>query len=89
MIGKILYYVCVCQVIKLKEFKLILLGYDIGSSSVKASILDGESGTLIAAAFQPRTEMEINAPHTGWAEQDPDTWWKNLCLAGKRADVQC
>lgn len=60
---------------------MLLLGYDIGSSSVKASILDGDSGTLIAAVFQPKTEMEINAPHTGWAEQDPDAWWKNLCLA--------
>jgi len=59
---------------------MLLLGYDIGSSSVKASILDGDSGTLIASAFQPRTEMKINAPQTGWAEQDPDTWWKNLCL---------
>jgi xylulokinase len=58
-----------------------LLGYDLGSSSVKASILDAESGTLVASAFYPKQEMEINAPRSGWAEQDPDTWWENLKLA--------
>ena len=60
---------------------MILLGYDLGSSSVKASILDAESGTLIAAAYQPKKEMAINAPESGWAEQDPDVWWENLKLA--------
>jgi xylulokinase len=60
---------------------MLLLGYDLGSSSVKASILDADSGTLVASAFQPKQEMEINAPETGWAEQDPDTWWENLKLA--------
>ena len=60
---------------------MLLLGYDIGSSSVKASILNADSGTLVASAFQPKKEMEINAPQAGWAEQDPEIWWKNLKLA--------
>lgn len=60
---------------------MLLLGYDIGSSSVKASILNADSGTIVASAFQPKEEMEINAPQTGWAEQDPDAWWENLKLA--------
>ncbi len=60
---------------------MLLLGYDLGSSSVKASILDADTGSLIASAYRPREEMEIMAPHTGWAEQDPDTWWTNLKLA--------
>ena len=48
---------------------------------MKASILDAESGVLLASAFQPKEEMEINAPQSGWAEQNPDTWWENLKLA--------
>ncbi len=60
---------------------MFLLGYDIGSSSVKASIVEAENTTVIASAFQPRQEMIIKAPRTGWAEQDPETWWENLKLA--------
>lgn len=60
---------------------MLLLGYDLGSSSVKASIIDADSGSLVATAFQPAQEMKINAPETGWAEQDPDTWWENLKLS--------
>lgn len=52
-----------------------LLGYDIGSSSVKAALLDAESGKCVATAFSPETEMPILAPHPGWAEQDPNLWW--------------
>jgi xylulokinase len=60
---------------------MLLLGYDIGSSSVKASIMDAETTSVVASAFQPKQEMLINAPETGWAEQDPETWWENLKLA--------
>ena len=60
---------------------MLLLGYDLGSSSVKASILNAESGIVLASAFYPKAEMEINAPETGWAEQHPYTWWENLKLA--------
>lgn len=59
------------------------LGYDIGSSSVKASLLDLETGKTVASDFSPRTEMPIDARSPGWAEQDPDMWWKNLILATK------
>lgn len=60
---------------------MYLLGFDVGSSSVKASLLDGESGTCVASAFYPETEMPITANQPGWAEQDPELWWKNLKLA--------
>jgi xylulokinase len=60
---------------------MLLLGYDLGSSSVKASLLDADSGQLLASAFYPGEEMEIHAPLAGWAEQDPETWWQNLKLA--------
>jgi len=60
---------------------MLLLGYDIGSSSVKASIIDAETAAVLASAFQPKQEMLIDAPKTGWAEQDPESWWENLKLA--------
>ena len=60
---------------------MYLLGYDVGSSSVKASLINAESGRSVASAFYPKKEMKIAAPKPGWAEQDPDQWWSNLMLA--------
>ena len=60
---------------------MYLLGYDVGSSSVKASLINAESGRSVASAFYPKKEMKISAPKPGWAEQDPDQWWSNLMLA--------
>lgn len=63
--------------------KYYSLGYDIGSSSVKASLLDLENGRTVASDFSPKTEMAIDARSPGWAEQDPNIWWENLVLATK------
>lgn len=52
------------------------LGIDIGSSSVKVSLLDIESGECVASATNPSQEMPIDALCTGWAEQDPEMWWR-------------
>lgn len=60
---------------------MLLLGYDIGSSSVKASLVDAVSGQCVASAFYPKQEAPIISHKTGWAEQDPAMWWKNLKLA--------
>ena len=60
---------------------MYLLGYDIGSSSVKASLVNAETGKCVASAFYPKTEAEIIAVHPGWAEQRPEMWWANLKLA--------
>jgi len=57
---------------------MYLLGYDLGSSSVKASIVDARTGACVATDFYPRQEMLIKSPKSGWAEQDPETWWQNL-----------
>lgn len=62
-----------------------LLGIDLGSSSVKASVIDGESGKCLASAFYPKDEMKIIAHNTGWAEQEPEEWWSNL----KSAILDC
>lgn len=50
---------------------MYLLGYDIGSSSVKASLVDAQSGKCVASAFYPKTEAAIIAVKPGWAEQEP------------------
>jgi Sugar (pentulose and hexulose) kinases len=62
---------------------MYLLGYDIGSSSVKASLVNAETGVCAASAFYPKEEMAIKAVQAGWAEQDPEMWWQNLKLATK------
>ncbi len=60
---------------------MYLLGYDIGSSSVKASLVDADSGRIVASDFFPKEEMKITALQSGWAEQNPADWWENLRLA--------
>lgn len=57
------------------------LGIDVGSSSVKVSLLNITDGTCAASAFYPAEEMPITAIRSGWAEQDPQEWWNNTKLA--------
>ncbi|MDX1909204.1 MAG: FGGY family carbohydrate kinase [Bacteroidia bacterium] len=54
---------------------MLLLGYDLGSSSVKAVLLEADSGLAVASAQFPPAEMPIHAPQPGWAEQSPEDWW--------------
>lgn len=61
-----------------------LLGFDIGSSSVKASLVSIATGTVVASAASPSTELPIDSPHPGWAEQHPDLWWEHLVKASAR-----
>ena len=58
-----------------------LLGFDLGSSSIKAALLKAETGELVASASFPKTELAITAPRPGWAEQDPALWWANTVAA--------
>ena len=51
-----------------------LLGFDVGSSSVKASLVDIQTGQIAASAFYPEKEAPIKAVKAGWAEQDPEMW---------------
>nr|MDH4461100.1 FGGY family carbohydrate kinase [Flectobacillus sp.] len=54
---------------------MLLLGLDLGTSSIKASVVDGATGKLVASAQYPETENTIDSPEAGWAEQDPEMWW--------------
>ena len=60
---------------------MYLLGYDVGSSSVKASLVSVETGKCVATAFYPKSEAPITSREPGFAEQDPAMWWANLKLA--------
>ena len=55
---------------------MYLLGYDIGSSSVKATLVDASTGQALASAFAPGNEMGMLVKQEGWAEQDPKLWWQ-------------
>lgn len=67
---------------------MLLLGIDLGSSSVKASVIDGDTGKCLASAFSPADEMRIIALKSGWAEQDTETWWSNLKEAIKNCTTK-
>ena len=71
---------------------MYLLGYDIGTSSVKASLVDVTTGQSVASAQYPDAEAPITADQPGWAEQEPEMWWEELKQATKRvfaiADVK-
>ncbi len=54
---------------------MLFLGIDIGSSSVKLAVLDGQSGRALASTQYPDQELPIHSPLPGWAEQDPQSWW--------------
>ncbi len=58
-----------------------LLGYDIGSSSIKASLIDIQTQNLVACATSPQKEMDIVSLRPGWAEQDPALWWAQVKTA--------
>lgn len=57
---------------------MYLLGYDIGSSSVKAALVDATTGVCVASDVYPKTEAPIKALRQGWAEQNPESWWTYL-----------
>lgn len=63
---------------------MYLLGYDIGSSSIKAALINAASGQSLVVVQSPDTEMDMLAANSGWAEQHPESWWHNLCLATKK-----
>ncbi len=63
---------------------MLSIGYDIGSSSIKAAIINVENGKMVAGGFYPKEEMKINSPYVGWAEQDPETWWEYVKLLTRK-----
>ena len=61
-----------------------ILGYDVGSSSVKAALVDARTGRLVASATSPDQEMAILDCQPGWGEQHPNDWWQEVVQAMQR-----
>ena len=64
---------------------MLLLGIDLGTSSVKVSVVDADTQKCIVSTQFPETEVEIISAHTGWAEQSADQWWEHV----KQAILKC
>ncbi len=60
------------------------IGFDIGSSSIKAALISAKTGKSIASVNEPEEEMDIISIHKEWAEQNPEFWWEYVCKASKR-----
>ena len=59
------------------------LGLDIGTSFIKAALTECSSGIVVNVVSEPSSEQKIKVFKDGWAEQDPEIWWKNTCQAIK------
>src|SRR5258706_3594812 len=71
-----------------KRFRLmLLLGIDLGTSSIKVSITDADTQQTLVSVQYPETETPIIAERTGWAEQSPDTWWEHVQQAILKANA--
>ena len=57
------------------------LGLDIGSSSIKAALVEVETGKSLGVVQEPKEEMGMFAQKNGWAEQKPSDWWLHICNA--------
>jgi xylulokinase len=53
----------------------LFIGIDIGSSFIKLSLIDSKQQVLKSMRF-PSNEMKIKSEELGWAEQEPEIWWK-------------
>ncbi len=60
---------------------MYLLGYDVGSSSIKAGLINSATGEQVAVSSYPEREMEMLSRQSGWAEQQPELWWQNIAYA--------
>lgn len=61
---------------------MLLLGIDVGTSSIKVSVVDSQTQDAIASAQYPEdTENKVISVQPGFAEQDPNTWWEHTQLA--------
>ena len=67
---------------------MYLIGYDIGSSSIKTALVRTDNQEVIGISKYPEQEIGMISRQRGWAEQEPETWWKNLCLGTKNLIAQ-
>lgn len=63
---------------------MYLLGYDVGSSTIKAALLDSTNNKTVGVVQYPESEMDMISRQSGWAEQQPEVWWQNLMIATRK-----
>jgi len=63
---------------------MLLLGIDIGTSSIKVSVVDSATQQVVSQAQYPDEESLITAVKPGWAEQSPEMWWTHVREAFNR-----
>src|SRR3990172_11043514 len=61
-----------------------LVGLDVGTTATKAIAISLQ-GEVLARAEE---EYSLSTPRPGWAEQDPEDWWRAAEAALARLDVQ-
>jgi len=66
---------------------MLLLGIDIGTSSIKVSVVDAQTQQCIASAQYPEIESPIISIQPGWAEQSPEMWWGHVQQAILKANA--
>jgi xylulokinase len=66
---------------------MLLLGIDLGTSSIKVSVVDADTQQSVASTQYPEHEVSITSLQTGWAEQSPGTWWLNIKEAIKKLNA--
>ena len=64
---------------------MLLLGIDLGTSSIKVAVVDASAQRTLVTAQYPDTEAGILVRQAGWAEQSPETWWEYVQQAIKKA----
>jgi xylulokinase len=60
---------------------MLLLGIDLGTSSIKVSVVNADTQKTIISTHYPETEVEIISSESGWAEQNPELWWEHTIKA--------
>lgn len=68
---------------------MYLLGYDIGSSTIKAALIDAQTKVVLGLSIYPENELDIISRQQGWAEQQPEVWWQGVCIATQRLLDNC
>src|SRR5690606_23882393 len=81
----IIFFILCIQLTQYKQ-TMLLLGIDLGTSFIKVSIIDSQTGKRIVTSQYPDTEAEIISHKRGWAEQDPTIWWQNTKKAILKAN---
>jgi xylulokinase len=66
---------------------MLTIGIDVGTSSVKVSVIDISTSQTIVTVQYPETERSIKSLQPGWCEQSPLQWWNDVKDAIKKANA--